>query len=204
MIIDVVVARYCEDVAWTEQLSPDWRVLVYDKSQGGPRQRLATDPDGPHEAPLWAGSIPLANVGGEGHTYLTHIVTRWDELADTTLFLQGRPFDHVPQLIEHAPVVVEDSPSFYQWGYFLSCTPDGWPHHPGLTELAEMFAVFYPDTPMPKMLTFRPWALFVASRERIQRIPLTTWQRAQQQVQTKPYNCAMERLWGLLLEEQAA
>lgn len=35
------------------------------------------------------GSIPLPNLGRESHTYLTHIVERYDTLADRTAFFQG-------------------------------------------------------------------------------------------------------------------
>ena len=33
--------------------------------------------------------IPLPNVGRESHTYLTHIVTQYDDLSDYTIFFQG-------------------------------------------------------------------------------------------------------------------
>jgi hypothetical protein len=41
---------------------------------------------------------PLPNVGREAHAYLHHIVGRYDTLADITVFAQGKPFDHVPDL----------------------------------------------------------------------------------------------------------
>ena len=52
------------------------------------------------DAPAWAASfrrwIPLPNVGRESHTIVSHIVSRYDSLADWTVFMQGDPFDHLP------------------------------------------------------------------------------------------------------------
>jgi hypothetical protein len=71
---EIVVARYKEDVRWAEKIP---NVTIYDKS-GDPV----------------TGSIPLPNVGREAHTYLYHLVSRYETLAKKTLFLQGWPFDH--------------------------------------------------------------------------------------------------------------
>ena len=73
-VVEVVVARFQEDVSWTTQLG--FPVTVYDKS-------------GTH------GPLALPNIGRETHTYLTHIVRRYEALADCTVFVQGAPFDHM-------------------------------------------------------------------------------------------------------------
>jgi hypothetical protein len=73
--VDIVVAKYKEDISWTTLLKDN--VIVYDKS----------------ENPLEA-SIRLPNVGREAHTYLYHIVKNYNNLADITIFLQGKPYDH--------------------------------------------------------------------------------------------------------------
>jgi hypothetical protein len=41
----------------------------------------------------------LNNVGREGHTYYKYICDNYDNLKDYTIFLQGNPFDHSPNLI---------------------------------------------------------------------------------------------------------
>ncbi len=71
---EIVVAKYKEDVAWT-QCYPN-NVTIYCK-----------DPDDRR-------FIPLPNVGREYGTYLHHIVSRYDSLAERTLFVQGDPFFH--------------------------------------------------------------------------------------------------------------
>lgn len=81
--IQVVVARYAEDLAWLTDPPFDTlkNVIVYDKNDGG---------DASHgNPPPYARVERLPNVGREGHTYLHHIVTHWDTLADVTVFVMG-------------------------------------------------------------------------------------------------------------------
>jgi Protein of unknown function (DUF3431) len=52
-------------------LPPEARVTVYSKCP----------------ATAHPGAVPLPNVGREGHTFLYHIVSRYDSLADRTIFL---------------------------------------------------------------------------------------------------------------------
>ncbi|RYZ90483.1 MAG: DUF3431 domain-containing protein, partial [Proteobacteria bacterium] len=67
-MIELVVARYLEDLAWLRNIPPQIRATVYDKNA-----------DSPHP-----GALQLPNIGREAHTYLHHIVTRYDELAPIT------------------------------------------------------------------------------------------------------------------------
>jgi hypothetical protein len=78
MSVDIVVAKYDEDTSWTRKLPDAATICVYDKGCNGNMDAIA-----------------LPNVGREGHTFLTHIVTRYDCLADVTVFLQGRIDDHL-------------------------------------------------------------------------------------------------------------
>lgn len=78
MAFELVVARYAEDLAWVRNIPPQIRVTVYDKNGEGP----------------YPGAIRLPNMGREAHTYLHHIVKRYDTLAPLTVFCQGKPFDH--------------------------------------------------------------------------------------------------------------
>jgi hypothetical protein len=77
--LEVVVSRCGEDLRWTGNVPAGVRVTVYDKGGGG-------------------AGIPLPNVGREAHTYLHHLVERYDSLAETTVFCQGHPFDHCHDL----------------------------------------------------------------------------------------------------------
>lgn len=88
--VDLVVARYHEDLSWLGELHKKLggeargvRVLVYDK--GGPEAP-------PFPSTLSALSrIPTKNLGLEAYSYLKHIVSSYDELAEKTVFMQGTP-----------------------------------------------------------------------------------------------------------------
>lgn len=80
----IVVARYNENVEWTKQFK---NVLIYNKG-------TKLDDNSYNE-------IFLNNVGREGHTYYKHICDNYDNLPEYTIFLQGRPFDHSPNIIRN-------------------------------------------------------------------------------------------------------
>jgi hypothetical protein len=61
---EIVVARFNEDLSWLDQYRGNRKVTAYNK--------------GPNEYP---GATKLPNVGNESHTYLWHIVNRYDTLA---------------------------------------------------------------------------------------------------------------------------
>ncbi|MFM7373695.1 MAG: DUF3431 domain-containing protein, partial [Chthoniobacterales bacterium] len=77
---ELVVARYDEDLAWLKRVPKEFLVTVYDKGDGS------------------SGGVPLNNEGREAHTYLHHLTERYESLADVTVFVQGHPFDHAPDL----------------------------------------------------------------------------------------------------------
>jgi hypothetical protein len=74
----IVVARYDEDISYL-QLFKD-NIIVYNK--------------GNYDIPIYFNIINLPNIGRESHTYLYHIITNYNNLADKTLFIQGRISDH--------------------------------------------------------------------------------------------------------------
>ena len=80
MNLSIVVARYNEDLEWTTQFS---NVIIYNKGT-----QLSDD----------FNQTCLNNVCREGHTYYKHICDNYDNLADYTIFLQGNPFDHSPNI----------------------------------------------------------------------------------------------------------
>ncbi|WP_266366190.1 DUF3431 domain-containing protein [Tellurirhabdus rosea] len=78
--LELVVAHYRENLNWLGNVptASGLSVTVYDKC-----------PDARHP-----GAIELPNEGREAHTYLYHLVSRYDSLAEWTVFCQGKPFDH--------------------------------------------------------------------------------------------------------------
>jgi len=74
----LVVAKYKEDIRWTEHINPE-NLYIYDKSgEKSPYKNLE-------------------NVGRESHTYIHHIIEHYDNLPDYLIFVQGDPFDHIPK-----------------------------------------------------------------------------------------------------------
>jgi hypothetical protein len=71
---EIIVARFNEDLSWLEKYKGDYDITVYNK--------------GPNSAGNFK-QIKLPNVGNESHTYLWHIVNRYDSLAPRTVFLVG-------------------------------------------------------------------------------------------------------------------
>jgi hypothetical protein len=69
--VEIVLARYNEDVSWCDQYKS--LVTIYNKG----------------EDDLKYDSLPLPNVGREGHTYLHHVVQNYENLADWTVFSQA-------------------------------------------------------------------------------------------------------------------
>jgi hypothetical protein len=79
MSVHVIVARYNEDLAWTNDITH--KLTIYNK---GEKVEGLTNP-----------VVPLVNKGREGETFLRHIIENYHNLDAVTVFLQGDPFDHL-------------------------------------------------------------------------------------------------------------
>jgi len=90
-MIQIVVARYNEDVEWTRQFP---NVIIYNK--GEPLEGFDNVIEG------------VPNVGREGHTYYKYICDHYDNLCDHTIFLQGRSNDHSPNIIENLHKILNE------------------------------------------------------------------------------------------------
>jgi hypothetical protein len=103
MNLSIVVARYNENIEWTKQFN---NVIIYNKG----------------ESLNESNEILLPNVGREGHTYYKHIYDNYDTLSEYTIFLQGNPFDHSPNIlndiknIEVAKILLI---AFYKYYFFI-------------------------------------------------------------------------------------
>lgn len=103
--IDLVIARFGEDVSWIREvvrvLAVPVRIFVYDKGPDlSERERTALSDDDA----LTVMVVRLPNVGRESHTYLEHVIRMRERNGDgdgdgsteVTVFMQGRMEDHVP------------------------------------------------------------------------------------------------------------
>lgn len=157
--MDIVVARYNEDLDWLKDFT-DHSLYVYDK--GGNANQYA---------------YPLPNIGREAHTYIYHILQKYDRLPDRTIFLQGDPIDTKcfkpaqPQGWLNKPLldIVNFDPSleFEPLTRLFQCNYDGGPNQPGLRLREDVFDKFFVDTP-PEPIEFPIGAQFIVSRKAIQ------------------------------------
>jgi hypothetical protein len=177
---EIVVAKYQEDTSWVENLP--YKVTVYDKSGG-----------------VTGNAVKLPNVGREAHTYAEHVARRYDDLADVTVFTQGRPHDHVPNFTSD---VQEPVVRFTAYGqHTLESFATGDSCHPGLP-LADLFCDLTRRC-MPPKVTFKPGAIFAATRDTLRQYPQAWWRRLADKLadpETQSWApWTMERLWKELL-----
>ncbi len=170
--LELVVAHYNESLNWLRRVPPSIKKVIYSKA----------------DTPLSVPNIPLPNVGREAHTYLHHLTTRYDSLADYTIFCQGKPFDHAydfhHSLRAFAAGELPDS-SFKWLGHIIDTdTPDGqlfreWSKNEtgGGLDLAEFHRQLF-NADGPEDYPFYLGAQFVVSRKLVHRQPLTFYQKA--------------------------
>ena len=83
--MQIIVARYNENIDWVLPFS---NVIIYNK--GEPLDEKYKN----HTI------LSLKNVGREGHTFYNYIYENYDNLPKHIMFLQGYPFDHIPNIID--------------------------------------------------------------------------------------------------------
>ena len=78
--LQIVIARYNEDLEWLKEPPfNQYPVIVYNK---GPNENY-------YHAPNIIQNNKLPNIGRDAHTILYHIIEKYDNLADVTVFLPG-------------------------------------------------------------------------------------------------------------------
>jgi hypothetical protein len=187
--LELVVSLYEEDPAWLRRVPGTFRVTAYDKS-------------GADDA-----ANPLPNVGREAHTYLHHLVSRYEDLADVTLFAQGKPFDHVPdfhRILRNLASGRERVDAFRWLGFIIDeddRTGSRLFRHWGKNEdkrglCMEDFWKALWDDPVPERFVFYPSAHFAVTRETIRLQPVSFYERALRVATTLPdaAHC-FERCW---------
>lgn len=185
---ELVVAYYTEDMNWLRNLPAGLQKTVYTKGPGKQTEHK---------------TIPLPNVGREAHTYLYHLVNRYDSLAKWTVFCQGKPFDHaydfkkflrlrLPDLKDGATKDEATSGLWvdnFIWLGHLIDTDDNqgnrlfrsWSKNEdgrGLDLVGFHRALF--DTDGPPQYTFVLGAQFAVHRDVVRRKPLSFYERALQ------------------------
>ena len=158
MSYSVVVARYNEDVEWSKQFS---NVIVYNKGD--------ILKDGYNE-------VVLNNVGREGHTYYQYICDNYYNLSDYTIFLQGNPFDHSPNLIDNINKYMNRVFEFeFLSEVILDCQLSGCKYHQGLPIINTYEKIFHkPENDI--CFQFGSGAQFIVSKKKILNKPVKFYQ----------------------------
>jgi hypothetical protein len=126
----------------------------------------------------------LPNVGREAQTYLHHIVQRYDDLADVTVFCQGKPFDHVSNF--HGVLRNLNVGDFQWFGHIIdrddrtgSLLFQKWSknenHRP--LPMDDFFRRLW-NEPAPEFFTFYPGANFAVTADQVRTRPLSFYQTA--------------------------
>jgi hypothetical protein len=180
---DLVVARYQESVRWISAVPSQYNVFLYDKGYG-------------------TTGIKLPNIGRESHTYLYHIVHRYNQLADYTVFSQGDPFFHLPDFMMTLEKLLYSKPDWEAWGLELECDRWGGPHHKEKLPCQEIYSAIT-NKALPEKLKFNCGAQFIVSRKMILKIKKPQWEKAlglSKTMRLLPW--AIERLWPYLLDHR--
>lgn len=191
--LEVVVCRCGEDLAWLRNLPAGVRVTVYDKT--------------PPPAQPFPGSLPLPNVGREAHAWLHHLTERYDSLAAWTLFAQGHPFDHVPDMHAWIRRRAENpaTPGDFEWLGFLWETDDArgrptfvhWSKNPERREL-DLDGFFWSlwGEPAPEQVRYVGGGQFALARTAAHRRSQEFYRRARTLAAEFPDAAhALERTW---------
>lgn len=182
--MDLIVARYHEDLGWLRRVPRGTRVFVYDKggepipASHGKRSTLNVQ------------RTTLNNAGREAHTYLHHLAAHYHDLAEVNVFVQGKPFDHAPDLHKVLRgLAAEGEPAGgFRWLGFLVDRDDRagsrlfqrWSKNPEARPLhmLNFWEKVFTGEPCPEVFVFFGGAQFVATRAAAHARPRAWYERA--------------------------
>lgn len=179
------------------------------------------------EVPIWELKVQqLPNIGRETDAYLEHITSRWESLANHTIFMQADVHNSraLTQRIREYFVPLTGFLSLADWGGHCTtcdrCFDRDWTEDPDL--LSRIFGDFNPGQCRDIVLTYR--GQFIVSAERIRRSPRELYSRWLQKLRdpegefhTQPYTDSvwsrkedslsaprvgftLERTWGVMFQ----
>ena len=183
--VNVVVAKYKEDVGWARHPNVSW--LIYDKDK----------------------NIP--NLGRESDTYLGYIINHYDRLPAYTLFLQGCPFDHcegvfpqnVARKIMEFPYADRFQP-FYPlqiWKDSMVIKVSYKGSHMTSFDMSDFFHAWFPNSQVTHVY-FPPGAQFMVPKEAVLFRPIEFYRSLRETVQEiDPIEGHfLERMWPTIFD----
>jgi hypothetical protein len=146
----IVVARYNENIEWTKEFP---NTLIYNKGD----DTLDCN-----------NVITLDNVGREGHTYYKYICDNYDNLEDYTIFLQGYPFDHSPNIIANLNKYVNNKELSINFEFLseiiIDCNLSGCTHHADIP-LIDTYEKLFDERKTNMEFKFGAGAQFIVSKK---------------------------------------
>lgn len=207
MTVDLVLARMNEPMDWLTQIKPSINVVIY----------CFKDP--PVLLPRPASCVNIPDAGQEAGAYAHHIVTRYDSLADVTIFSQADPSPHINgtrSFVQMAHCIAEGG---LKTGFeFIGDRCLSSAHDPLARRVhlhhTKSPLINYSKTPLkdackylldsecPESIEHPFGAIFAASRQAIQKHPLEFWRRLHVWCAHSPKTheaAILEKLWPTLL-----
>ena len=156
---DLVVCHFNEDLAWLDELGPEWNVRVNHKGDCRPHRGTC---------------CVLRDIGLDAYSILTYLADEYDDVADLVAFVQGRPFDHSSNVVgQLARLSKDESPPAFGWLSTWKVMSGRRPDHylrenaPGYEEA--YLRVLGADGPTD--FSFGAGAMFFVTKERIRQRP---------------------------------
>jgi len=153
MSFTIVVSRYNENIDWTKQFL---NVIIYNKGSSLNNHKY--------------NEIIINNVGREGHTYYKYIYDNYDNLTDYTIFLQGNPFDHSPNIISNLNKYINNKDLNINFEFLseiiIDCNLTGCHYHKGLP-LIETYEKIFNERKKNMKFKFGCGAQFIVSKNKI-------------------------------------
>lgn len=87
-MIQIVIARYNENLDWLSLIPSEYEIIVYNKGK-----KITNTNEN-------IKIIEIENIGRESHTYLQHIIKNYNNLSNKIVFCQGDTIFHSPNFIE--------------------------------------------------------------------------------------------------------
>ena len=179
-IMKIIVSRYNENIEWTKSLP---NVVIYNK--------------GPQLPSEYKNEIYIPNVGREGHTYLTYIYNNYDNLDDYTIFLQGNPFDHSPNILHTLKKYINDKEMNLDFAYIsewiINCKLSGCIYDPTLP-LKKVYEKIFNEKKETLNFKFGAGAQFIVSKNQIRRRSKKFYYRL---LKMLDYDIAPKEVWAL-------
>ena len=191
MLKQLVLARYEEDLDWVieNNLMPDTK--IYNKGS-----ELSTK---------YTDVIKLPNVGREAHTYLSHIISNYEDLAEVTYFCQGHPFDHSLNFVEKFNDLEITKFTYlgdYSHTIYKDYLCDETVYDKNFPIVADTLDL---TSLLPNVYEFKRGAIFAVPKQAILDHPLNYYRKAIKFVDSDSVGVAahsFERLWEFIFKTQ--